>query len=325
MKIEIYSATALEKKKELLSLGRRKLGEKASIPPIMFAPLEGKKLGYYDLLSNQIVISEDLLSSACLASVFLHELAHYVQYRNFGYSSHDSTFRKIASSLGLDEGFDKAKVAISESERSRMRTKADKLMRLSSSPFSAESKEAYKKAQEIMAKYSLSEKEEERIYRVVLTDKKRMLAAEKMIGTAVALLTGAFIIRDMRDGVRVLSAYGSLFQVESALYFYSYFTSELKAEEKRARECVRDFDSSSFAAGLAENLLKRIRGNADSSSCALEIARSRNEKKYRQISGFSIRRSRSRYSVSSRESYSAGSCASERLTLTRSAVKRIEC
>ena len=72
------------------------------------------RLGECDTNQRIILLSEDLIYQdfSVLKNVFLHETAHALDYALNGYSDsvHSPSFREYCSILGVEDGFDKAKV-----------------------------------------------------------------------------------------------------------------------------------------------------------------------------------------------------------------------
>ena len=96
------------------------------------------RLGSFLPEGRIILLSESLLYSdfSVLRNVFIHETAHDLDHRLNGYpSGHTPQFREYCNILGIDQGFEKAKLNMAMKNQERVKEKMEKLMALSSSPF----------------------------------------------------------------------------------------------------------------------------------------------------------------------------------------------
>ena len=75
---------------------------------------ERGRLGEFDAEQRLILLSEELIYQdfSVLKNVFLHEAAHAIDFALNGYESgaHTPSFREYCSIIGVEDGFDKAKV-----------------------------------------------------------------------------------------------------------------------------------------------------------------------------------------------------------------------
>ena len=156
MNIYLLSKEVTKATDELNILAHKK-GVKA--PKILFSALEASdKLGYYDPSQDLIVLTEELLGDAATEmreNVFLHELAHYVDYLHNHNSAHDATFGAICNGLGVDPDYSYAVVRGYIEKKQNMQKKVEKLVALSSSDFEGEAESAINKAKALMEKYSI--------------------------------------------------------------------------------------------------------------------------------------------------------------------------
>lgn len=295
-------------------------------PFLIFAPTdEDGRLGYYDSLQNMIVLSDDFLKESNKGdeeATALHELAHSVDYARRGYSTHDAVFREICRSLGVPEGFDKAKVKLNKQRKNTALRRIDKLIRLSESPFESESTEALKKAQRLMAEYAVTDQEtrdeEAVLYTLPLAEKKRFFYYEKVFATIITKLSGAFILREKRKENTVLSAYGTVDQVEFAYETYIFLQDAMNEAYRNASKAYQgETEKLSFAAGLASRLLEKVERESDIGvSKALILSTKSNREAFLKIhSELRIRGKRSLSSFSSRSSFEAGENAAMAIRL----------
>lgn len=268
MEIRLISETtigAISKLQALMKSKKDLLGTK-ELPKIIFADLsDTSKLGYYDSRQNLIVIDERIAKGCeCeLEAVFLHELSHFKNWSENSLLDHGPEFRRCCTLLGVPEGFDKAKVKISEEKKKAISDKVEKLIALSSSPFEAEAASALKKAQQLMMEYNIAIKEDEdKLYAVSVLKKNRFCYHEKLLLQAVQMLSGAMsVIEKKRNAANEAVFYGSLEQVEFSMYLWEHLVAEMEKCVKNEKIKRPGFDKRSFRIGLASGLLSRIREN----------------------------------------------------------------
>ena len=329
MEIRTVSRQSIAEAKRLKKI----IDEKAAAfsiksPFLIFAPTaEDGRLGYYDSLQNMIVLSDDFLKESNKSdeeATALHELAHSVDYARRGYSTHDAVFREICRSLGVPEGFDKAKVKLNKQRKNTALRRIDKLIRLSESPFESESTEALKKAQRLMAEYAVTNQEtrdeEAVLYTLPLAEKKRFFYYEKVFATIITKLSGAFILREKRKENTVLSAYGTVDQVEFAYETYIFLQDAMNEAYRNASKAYQgETEKLSFAAGLASRLLEKVERESDTGvSKALILSTKSNREAFLKIhSELRIRGKRSLSNFSSRSSFEAGENAAMAIRLPK--------
>ena len=268
VEIRLISAATIGAISRLQALMKSKkdiLGSK-ELPKIIFSDLSASsKLGYYDSRQNLIVIDERLFKGCEneLDAVFLHELSHFKNWSENSLLDHGPEFRCCCTSLGVPEGFDKAKIKRSGEKRKAVSDKIEKLIALSSSPFEAEAVSALKKAQQLMMEYGIAIKEEEdKLYAVSVLKKNRFCYHEKLLIQTVQMLSGAMsVIERKRDAADEAVFYGSLEQVEFSMYLWEHLAAEMEKCVKKEEGKRPGLDKRSFRNGLASGLLSRIREN----------------------------------------------------------------
>lgn len=189
-------------------------------PRVLFSDLtERKQLGFYDLSSNTMVLSDDLVGLPDeMQNVMLHELAHAVDFSVNGNSAHDGAFHRICDVLGVDPDFSGAVAKQSIEKREVRRDKIRKLLNLGSSSFASEAESAILKARELIEKWGVDEEDDkDEIWAVEVTDEKRKTSWISHLGYAVAMITGAYPL--FMHGAH-LTFYGSRDQVEAAMYIW---------------------------------------------------------------------------------------------------------
>lgn len=152
-----------------------------TFPSIIFSELLGNELGHYDPSQHLIVIDISLSSdsrSEDLENVYLHELAHAIDFVIHKGSKHDSMFASICKALGVDDEFSCAKVNL---PKANVKSKIDKLLALSKSDFEEEASSALNKAKQLMMtnglEYLYSDSENELFGCIV--DRSRSIANYK--------------------------------------------------------------------------------------------------------------------------------------------------
>ncbi len=229
-----------------------------------------EELGEFIPSSRIIILSESLLDypMSVIKNVYIHECAHSVDYiMNPNMSGHSKLFREICDSLGIEKGFEKAKIKSDIALKAKAREKLDKLMALTSSSFENEALIAMEKARELIKKASLEEDEEtekeEKIYSVILTEKKRIPSYIAYISFIVSENTGCYMLKNHRTEAVELTAYGSLEQCESALYLFDYLVSALDEEIKRLRKKGNKISRDSFMMGAYYALKEKTKDAPD--------------------------------------------------------------
>lgn len=263
----------------------------SDLPEILIAdfPEADKRLGYYNPSLNQIIISSVLLPEALRVEregVFLHEFAHFVDYRYNGKSSHGKDFHTICKRIGVVEGFDKAvaKVRGFESVRSKAESKMKKLMALSSSPFEAEAKSAFEKAQKLCKQFSLDfllKDEVNELFGFHDASCKRLSLWKSSLAMFVSSITGAFpVISPTGSGNKAVHFYGSREQVESSLYLWLYFVENFDKKYRENKENLTRQDKTSFYLSM----IKAVKDNLNfAESTDIMLSQKKIRETYRTI------------------------------------------
>lgn len=184
-----------------------------------------RQLGLFDPQQRLIILSERFVEGGSwedVSSVFLHELAHALDLHRHGSTGHTPLFRKCCADLGLDPGFSKSKVKVRLDETEGKREKIRKLMALSgSSTYENEAAEAIRKARKLMLECGEEPPEQEKVYSAVLYQGRNCPSWTKALCSYVAETCGVFALFDKLDGDARLRVFGSLEEVEFAVYLTS--------------------------------------------------------------------------------------------------------
>ncbi len=225
--IKAYSKEKIEIIKRLKELAKEK--GVYNLNDIYFSPLSDEQLGFYDANANIIVLDDELIYATEdeIRNVFLHELAHYIQYRYELNADHGKTFHEICNDLGVDSEYAKAKVKLSD--RHNKAQKIQKLLALSSSPEAPEAQAALKKAQQLMAQTSVETLDEDIIYETTIYTGLTIPYTIRYVATAAKTISGGYILitRNHDFGYSELQFYGTYEMVETFTYIYDYFTYQL--------------------------------------------------------------------------------------------------
>lgn len=276
-----------------LEVSKRLREDLSPCPPILFAELGGKTLGLYDSHDDVILISSGLTSMpyGTLRQIALHEKAHRLNWMVNGSLEHDAGFRELCRQLGVDEGYEKARVAISR--HSGLVERIRKLKALGESPFEAESQSALAKVRSLMASYAI-EDEEGDDDSICMGDLwgpvGRMPYSVQVLSRIVQLHTGVFVVKEHLDGGTRLRAYGRRDEVEVALYLMEVLHNALEKELARRRALTPDLyygvgGTNSFYAGVLAAMKERMeKHDGDrSEEKALTLAQADNEERARRI------------------------------------------
>lgn len=264
---------AIQREKEATLGIARPLASSIQIAPT----LDGGKLGFFRPDNLLIAISEDLIEDGTdsqITNVFLHELAHALDYRVNGKIGHSQSFRECCRALGVDEGFDKSAIRLSIGRMSAKRERIRKLMALSSSPFENESAIAIRKAQSLMLENGIDERTDERIYTAPLYSSHRFSYGVKAILGYTERMSGIFLITSSDGGIRNAIAYGSLPEVEFAIYLFDYLISSVESGIRAAREDGIRISRDNFIMGMIDTLSGKM--PADSTETAIAAIQSLN-------------------------------------------------
>ena len=310
----------------------RSFMEPYPLPTIIIAPtVEDDRLAYFDSSSYSIVFQEDFVMNADEHSeknVLLHELAHAMQHVFDNERDHGATFQEYCRKLGCDPEFSKAKVRATREKKESYARKVEKLLALSSSPYEEESRAALLKAEEIMAshglEYAFRHRDEDKLYYVVLAVQSRFMLSSKKLFQLIANLTGGFLLYEETgsERTRQASLYGSLEQVETAIYLYSYFNSALercvgKARRRKKAEGL-GFSAESYKVGLLTGLGMKMQQENSEAARALMLSSDRNREIYLDITGCRLRNVRTSLNPNSILDYGSGMEASRNIGIPRS-------
>ena len=132
---------------------------------LLIAPhLPSSILGYFHEKYRIIVLSEDLIDLDISArdNILKHELAHALEFALSGTTTgHSKQFKSLTAYFGTDKEFEKAKIEKTIIEKSKMKSKVEKLLALSTSPFENEAMQALSKAQMLMIENHIDMKDKE--------------------------------------------------------------------------------------------------------------------------------------------------------------------
>lgn len=255
MIIKKLSADIIAATKELRILGQGKLNGLVKeigyreCPQIIFGDMPKDDMnGYYSPTTNMIVLRESLLDvHEYMVNVFLHELAHFVDFVVNGDSGHDRTFKDICLLLGVDENFTGARTKTGMDSYRARQEKVRKLLNLGTSSFQEEAESAMLKARQLMEKWDIRlPDDEESIYCAQIPIKRRE-AWIGWLGYAVSLITGAFPLFCREN----FEYYGTREQVEAALYIHD---SLLQSIDVRCEKIIRDIKNPPKAPFVSKNV-----------------------------------------------------------------------
>ncbi len=274
-------------KAESASIERRAQKEFALRQPlysaILFSPeLPERALGLFIQDSRIIVLSDELIKDSIsqnyIKNIFLHELAHALEYAVKGSTSgHSADFHRYCSFLGVEPGFDRAKVKALIDKDAKRRDKIEKLLALSSSSFEEEAESAIRMAQKLMTESSYSDTEkEEKIYITVMAESGRISTGCAYLLNIVEKATGVFLVRSHSGSNSAIRAYGSLEEVEMAIYLYEYLDDAVDNEIKRLRKTGKKITRNDFIYGAYEKLEDRMSSTASDNSMAIVAINEKN-------------------------------------------------
>ncbi|MGN1190739.1 MAG: DUF2786 domain-containing protein [Candidatus Ornithospirochaeta sp.] len=253
---------------------------------------EKDKLGEFDSQQKIILLSEDLIYQdfSVLKNVFLHEAAHALDSALNGYSSggHTPRFREYCAALGVEDGFDKAKVKHKLEEDAKVKERMAKLMAMSSSPFENEAMVALSKARKLLLENSellnKDEKREDKIYDVELFEGGRIPTYATRLAQFVGKATGVYILKLLgTENGSVLKAYGSLDEVEAALYLFGNLLSSLDEEITKLRKEGYKVTKDAFVLGACPEMEKKLRKEDSSSDNALVTIQNENKSRTHRL------------------------------------------
>ena len=269
---------------------------------------ERERLGEFDAEQRLILLSEDLIYQdfSVLKNVFLHEAAHAIDFALNGYTSgaHNPKFREYCEKIGVEDGFDKARVKNKLDDEERIKERMAKLMAMSSSPFENEAMIALSKARKLLLENSEVLKEnnskEDKIYDVNLYEAGRLPYYLNRLAQFVGKATGVFIVKVMgTENGTALRAYGQLEEVEAALYLFGDMLSALDEEIRKLKKQGYKITKDSFVIGACPEMEKKLRMADTFSDNALVTLQNENKEKAKRLcfSEYGIRRTYSKKSV----------------------------
>ena len=253
---------------------------------------EKDRLGEFNTREHVILLSEDLIYQdfSVLKNVFLHEAAHAIDYALNGLreAGHTPRFREYCAAIGVEEGFEKAKIKRKMDDEIKIKERMAKLMAMSSSPFENEAMVALSKARKLLLENSkllnTEEKKEDKIYEVDLYEGGRIPSYALRLGSFVGKATGVYILKVLGEANgSVVRAYGSLEEVEAALYLYGNLFSSLDGEIARLRNQGYKITKDSFVAGACPEMEKKLEHADAQSDNALITIQQENRDKARRL------------------------------------------
>lgn len=260
---------------------------------IFFVPMiKGKSeaLGQFVWEGEYILLSEKLLdanvSDRDIENVFLHEMAHALDHSINGFTSgHSPLFREYCSILGVDKDFSKSKVKLSIDKKERYSAKLEKIIAMQSSPFENEAMIAIAKAQQLMLDEKLLDNSNnEKIYMIDLVEGIRLSFATTRIAYFVGDITGVYVINISNGKSKIIRAYGSLDEVEFAIYLYKYMTSAIDREIKKLRKKNLSINKNIFTFGMLDELGKKLNTISSDNSNQLMVIKEENKEKAIKLS-----------------------------------------
>lgn len=293
-----------------------------TITGFFFAPPYKKnELGVFISSDRCILLNEELIKGDynITKNVFIHEYSHSVDYALRNNSLHDSFFKEICNKLGIDEGFEKAKITSTIMKKESIKQKVEKLISLSSSPFKEESLSALKKAKELMEKEGIKEWEEkkgkeEKIYFVDLVSNKRIVSYKYYTARIASLLSNTLLVKINYRPMKTLRIYGGIEECEMCLYFFDYLLSSLNKEVKVEKEKGKEINKDSFMCGAFSGIDKKLSSNNRSLE-VINKERLRIIKEYQFKEGF-VRKTTS-HKISKNNGYEEGEQFGSKLDVSK--------
>ena len=263
-------------------------------PTIIFSEMnEDPRMGYFTKEQNLIVLNMILLDDSLKEereAVFLHELAHWAVYRKYGsYTErdHGKEFVDACRELGVPEDFEGATAKIRDwgIRKQNAERKVKKLLSLGNSPFEAEAESAMSKARSMMNQYSLSYllEDDNRLFAVDGTSYQRIDSWRKSLYHLVADLSGCYRILVQTSNGTHISYFGSREQVESAVYFQTYFEDALESEYKKNKKNLHGItQKNAFLLGLCNSLYRKAFTTGKTTS--IIQSQKKSEERYKELS-----------------------------------------
>ena len=250
---------------------------------LLIAPhLPSSILGYFHEKYRIIVLSEDLMDLDISArdNILKHELAHALEFALSGTTTgHSKQFKSLTAYFGTDKEFEKAKIEKTIIEKSKMKSKVEKLLALSTSPFENEAMQALSKAQMLMIENHIDMKDketEEKLFFAELYESGKTPHYISSILDFISYATGVFIVRSTKNGKSVSTCYGSLEEVEFSIYLFDYIISEADNEVKKAKKKGISITKNSFIMGAIPVMKKKLSTFSANTEHALSLIRDEN-------------------------------------------------
>ena len=315
---EIY-----RERKEALQPGQELIAAIIAVPE-----LPDDALALFRPEDRLIAITEEALTGGSeedMENIFLHELAHALDWNLNGNAGHSQSFRSCCRILGIPEEFSRSRVKLSIDRNNARREKIRKLMALSSSPFENESAEAIKKAQKLMLEGNMmAAADDKRIYSSELYEASRLPFWTRELSWYASASSGVYSIIVPKDGCRTITVHGSVEEIELAIYIFDYVVSAADMEIRRMRKEGRAISKGSFICGAVDTLAERTRGTAESKALIAISRENENLAKELVYNTARIRTSYSRTSVN-KASYDLGHDFGSRLDIEKGTSVRQIC
>ena len=305
--------------RELAAEKLKTLGLSANaVSEILISPdLPDSALGLFRPDDRSIIISEELVSEGTkedIRNIFLHELAHAVDWLLNNGNGHGASFHECCRMLGLSPGFSRSRVSLSIRERSSRREKIRKLMALSSSPFENEAAEAIRKAQKLMLEGNMEVSDREKIHTAELFSAGRLPFWAKELSSYAGSSSGAFVLTLSKPESRTIMLHGSVEEVELAIYIFDYVVSAAEREIKAQRKSGKKISKGSFICGAVDALSAKTGKTAESTALMVVEERNRALAKKLIYSDAKIRRTYSSTPIDS-GSYQSGRAFGKELNI----------
>lgn len=280
-----------------------------AVSEILISPdLPDSALGLFRPDDRAIIISEELVTEGTredICNIFLHELAHAIDWLMNHGNGHGSSFHECCRMLGLSPGFSRSRVSLSIRERNSRKEKIRKLMALSSSPFENEAAEAIRKAQKLMIEGNIEITDREKIHTAELFSAGRLPFWAKELSSYAGSASGAFVLTLSKPESRTIMIHGSVEEVELAIYIFDYVVSAAEREIKAQRKSGKKVSKGSFICGAVDALSAKTEKTSESTALMVVEERNRALAKKLIYSDSKIRRTYSSTAIDS-GSYQSG-------------------
>lgn len=281
---------------------------------IHFAPgLMNRALGEFNANYRVIILNEELIteeiSIRTIENIFIHEMAHALDYAlNNSISGHSKQFREYCVFFNIDPGFEKAKIKAEIKKRDRRENLIEKLLALSSSPFENEAMIALAMARKLMVENSFTKAQnEEKIYITTLFESSRISYGALAIANFVAKATGVYIVKVKNNALFKLNAYGSLEEVEAALYLVNFLNGAIDQKIRMLRREGSGITKNNFISGMLAELERKLNLYGNETSAAIKSVKKTNEELVKKlIFPTNLRTVRKKTSIKSLYSFKKG-------------------